>query len=174
MARYFALLRGINVGKHNVLSMEKLKKTFEKEQCENVSTYIRSGNALFDYQGIAITDLAQKLTEQVSDIVGALIPVRIFPCSLLMTTLEGNPFKEKIANQVHAFFNVEEEQSFPHEELNKLLLPSEQLVGLDDVMYLHAPEGLKKSKMIGKVEKLMGGKVTVRNLNTLNKMANLI
>lgn len=48
MTRYVALLRGINVGGKNVIPMAKLKACFEKEGLENVSTYIASGNVLFE------------------------------------------------------------------------------------------------------------------------------
>jgi len=47
MTRYVALLRGINVGGNNIISMEDLKKSFEHRGFEKVRTYINSGNILF-------------------------------------------------------------------------------------------------------------------------------
>lgn len=47
MATYVALLRGINVGGNNRVEMSKLKKVFESLGFENVSTYINSGNVIF-------------------------------------------------------------------------------------------------------------------------------
>lgn len=44
---YVALLRGINVGGNSKVEMSKLKESFEKLGCENVSTYINSGNVIF-------------------------------------------------------------------------------------------------------------------------------
>ena len=46
--RYVALLRGINVGGNNIIKMVELKACFEKMGCTNVSTYIQSGNVVFD------------------------------------------------------------------------------------------------------------------------------
>jgi uncharacterized protein (DUF1697 family) len=46
--KYVALLRGINVGGNNKVEMSKLKLTFETIGCSNVSTYINSGNVIFD------------------------------------------------------------------------------------------------------------------------------
>ena len=43
-----ALLRGINVGGRNLVSMADLRDAFESEGYRNVSTYIQSGNVLFD------------------------------------------------------------------------------------------------------------------------------
>jgi uncharacterized protein (DUF1697 family) len=44
---YVALLRGINVGGNNLISMPKLREAFEKEGHVDVRTYIASGNVLF-------------------------------------------------------------------------------------------------------------------------------
>lgn len=46
--RYVALLRGINVGGKNKVAMADLRKEFEHLGCRNVSTYIQSGNVLFE------------------------------------------------------------------------------------------------------------------------------
>ena len=46
--KYIALLRGINVGGNNKVSMAQLKLTFESLGFDNVTTYINSGNVIFD------------------------------------------------------------------------------------------------------------------------------
>ena len=46
--RYVALLRGINIGGNRKVEMKRLKTLFESLGYENVSTYINSGNALFE------------------------------------------------------------------------------------------------------------------------------
>ena len=47
MRIYVALLRGINVGGNNMISMKALKASFERLGFDDVSTYINSGNILF-------------------------------------------------------------------------------------------------------------------------------
>ncbi len=46
--RYVALLRGINVGGRNMVAMADLREAFEADGYEAVSTYIQSGNVLFE------------------------------------------------------------------------------------------------------------------------------
>lgn len=46
--RYIALLRGINVGGNNKVSMTELKECFESLGFTNVRSYINSGNIIFD------------------------------------------------------------------------------------------------------------------------------
>lgn len=48
MTRYVALLRGINVGGKGIVKMADLRAALEKIGLLNVSTYIQSGNVLFD------------------------------------------------------------------------------------------------------------------------------
>jgi uncharacterized protein (DUF1697 family) len=47
MSTYIALLRGINVGGHALVSMKELKTCFEELGFRDVSTYINSGNIIF-------------------------------------------------------------------------------------------------------------------------------
>jgi uncharacterized protein (DUF1697 family) len=47
MARYVALLRGINVGGKNLIPMPALRACFEREGFADLATYIQSGNVLF-------------------------------------------------------------------------------------------------------------------------------
>ena len=51
MARYVALLRGINVGGKNLIKMPALKACLEEGGLEDVVTYIQSGNVLFRATG---------------------------------------------------------------------------------------------------------------------------
>lgn len=46
--KYIALLRGINVGGNHKVEMKGLKALFESEGFLNVSTYINSGNIIFE------------------------------------------------------------------------------------------------------------------------------
>ncbi len=46
--KYIALLRGINAGKERRVEMKKLRALFESLGFDNVSTYINSGNVIFE------------------------------------------------------------------------------------------------------------------------------
>ena len=46
--RYVALLRGINVGGKNLISMADLRRELENAGYESVQTYIQSGNVIFE------------------------------------------------------------------------------------------------------------------------------
>jgi len=55
MARYVALLRGINVGGNNVIRMADLRACLEADGFDDVRTYIQSGNVVFTASGSVAT-----------------------------------------------------------------------------------------------------------------------
>lgn len=65
MTKYAALLRGVNVGGNNKISMPELKIAFEKQGFLNVSTYINSGNIIFEseYDESALKNVCERLIE---------------------------------------------------------------------------------------------------------------
>lgn len=46
--KYIAFLRGINISGKNKISMPELKKLLEENNYQNVSTYLNSGNIIFE------------------------------------------------------------------------------------------------------------------------------
>ena len=61
MARYVALLRGINVGGKNPIRMADLRVCFEQHGFADVATYIQSGNVLFTSAETSGTVLAERI-----------------------------------------------------------------------------------------------------------------
>jgi uncharacterized protein (DUF1697 family) len=67
MTRYVALLRGINVGGKNLIKMPALKAAFENDGFENVSTYIQSGNVLFDSPDSSSPQLTKRIERTLAE-----------------------------------------------------------------------------------------------------------
>ena len=65
--RYVALVRGINVGGRNIIAMADLRKIFEDAGFGNVTTYIQTGNVVFEAAGTRAkleSDIEALLTER--------------------------------------------------------------------------------------------------------------
>ena len=60
MTTYLILMRGINVGGKNKISMTKLKVFLEDQAFENVATYLQSGNAIVQSK-LAAGTIARKI-----------------------------------------------------------------------------------------------------------------
>jgi uncharacterized protein (DUF1697 family) len=67
LGRYVALLRGINVGGNNPIKMTALKACFEQHGFRNASTFIQSGNVLFDAPEAGRARLVRKIEDILTD-----------------------------------------------------------------------------------------------------------
>lgn len=63
---HVALLRGINVGGNNIIPMAALAKTFERMKLASVRTYIASGNVIFDAPKQDLRKLEQKIEKELA------------------------------------------------------------------------------------------------------------
>jgi uncharacterized protein (DUF1697 family) len=97
--KFVALLRGINVGGKNKVPMAELKSCFEELGCENVRTYIASGNVIFESKKSAAI-LAKEIQET--------LPKKFRLDSELITTfvLSHDQLK-KVINQAPKGFGTE-------------------------------------------------------------------
>ncbi len=90
MARFAALLRGINVGGKNLIKMSALKACFEEHGFEDVTTYIQSGNVLFSAKGRG-SELTSRVERALSVRFGADIPVVVRSRKQLQQIVDGAP-----------------------------------------------------------------------------------
>ena len=63
---FVALLRGVNVGGNNMISMRSLKESFEKLGFRDVITYINSGNIIFKVKEADARKLEAKIERMLS------------------------------------------------------------------------------------------------------------
>jgi uncharacterized protein (DUF1697 family) len=69
-----ALLRGINVGGKNLISMPALKACFEANGFDEVTTYIQSGNVIFGSADSRPGELARRIEEMLAAGRGMTVP----------------------------------------------------------------------------------------------------
>jgi uncharacterized protein (DUF1697 family) len=94
MTRYVALLRGINVGGHNV-KMERLRDIFTELGLANVRSYINSGNIFFDTDTDAADrdQLTHTIEQQLGQSLGFEVPVFLRTVPELEALLSQDPFR---------------------------------------------------------------------------------
>ena len=90
---YLALLRGINVGGKNKVPMAELKACFEELGCENVRTYIASGNVMFESNksSAELTEEIQETLPQQFKVDSELIKVLVLSRDQLQTAIDQAP-----------------------------------------------------------------------------------
>lgn len=92
MGKFVALLRGINVGGNNTVSMAELKACCEEAGFTNVRTYINSGNVLFESAETDIRKLTSKLEKCIGKQFGHYTPrILVLSHEQLQEAVRGAP-----------------------------------------------------------------------------------
>lgn len=89
--RYIALLRGVNVGGKNKLSMAELKESFKARSFSDVTTYINSGNILFSSDRDDVEQLKSHVEELILADFSLEIPVTLISGEELVESLSYAP-----------------------------------------------------------------------------------
>jgi uncharacterized protein (DUF1697 family) len=172
MDTWIALLRGINVGGRNILPMAELVADLESLDLRDVKTYIQSGNVVFRSSGEVPASLGVDIASAIENRHGFRPQVLIVSADQWKDAMESNPFPEAEAEPktLHLFFLASVPADPDLEALSIAQAPSERFHLTDRVFYLHAPDGIGRSKLAAKAEKLLGVPVTARNWRTVHKL----
>ncbi|MGD8732766.1 MAG: DUF1697 domain-containing protein [Anaerolineales bacterium] len=175
MKWYVALLRGINVGGRNSLPMDELTTLLEELGLTEVRTYIQSGNVLFRADEIDEAMIASQVREVIKKTKGFQPDVLVFSLEKLVASAKANPFPEgeHEPSRLHLSFAAENPSEADLDLLNGLKAESENFKLIGDVLYLHAPDGIGRSKLASSIEKALGVPSTMRNWRTVTKLLEL-
>ncbi len=172
MQTWIALFRGINVGGHNILPMAELKRELESLKLNNIRTYIQSGNVVFDSTTKAVPSLSEKITRRIKDRKGFRPQLLILSVSQLRRAIDSNPFPQAVSDPktLHFIFLAERASNPDLKALDDMKSSTESYKLTDRVFYLHAPDGIGRSKLAANVEKCLGIVTTGRNYRTIDKL----
>ncbi len=170
-----ALFRGINVGGNNKLPMKELVAVLEGLGLQGIKTYIQSGNVVFRSKATD-TQLATRIAAAIKKSHGFEPKVLLLDAGRLEKAIKANPFPEGEGEGNTLHFNFLE--SIPSKpdlaRIEKVRAASERWQLEGDVFYLHAPDGIGRSKLASGMERLLGVPMTGRNWNTVRKLKELI
>src|SRR5271169_2140546 len=92
MPIYISMLRGINVGGHKLIKMDKLRESFEALGFKQVKTYIQSGNVVFSAGKLSPLKLSKRIEERILTDFGFSVSVISRSSDEMARTIERNPF----------------------------------------------------------------------------------
>ncbi len=175
MKTWVALLRGINVGGKTTLPMKELVAMLEGMGARGVKTYVQSGNAVFRSTAANRAQISEYLASEIKRHRGFEPHVFILGVDALERAIANNPFPEAEADgsRLHLGFLGSVPESPELERLEALKKESERFRLIGSVFYLHAPEGIGRSKLAARSERLLGVPMTDRNWKTVCKLREL-
>jgi uncharacterized protein (DUF1697 family) len=175
MKTYVALFRGINVGGKNALPMKELVAVLEDLGARKVTTYIQSGNAVFVSLETDTSRLSNKISSEIKKRRGFEPHVLLLELEDVERAMKNNPFPEAVSDPqaLHAGFLASVPEKPNLNALESLKSDSERFQLIDKVFYLHAPEGIGRSKLAANAEKMLGVPMTDRNWRTVCKIGEM-
>jgi uncharacterized protein (DUF1697 family) len=172
--RYLALLRGINVGGKNLIRMPDLCRAFESAGCAAVTTYIQSGNVLFQRR----LENTAKLTLAIEAALGAE-----FACAPRIVVLTRRQLRRVVEAAPRGFGDDPDQYRYDVIFLKpparaRSLLPTialaegvDEAVAQNEVLYLRRLTArASQSRFSRLIRHPAYGSMTVRNWNTTREL----
>ena len=175
MKTWIALLRGINVGGHHLLPMKRLAAIVEALGGEGVRTYIQSGNVVFRCKIVSSAKLERAITDAIEAEFGFAPRVMLIAADAFAAAVAGNPFPHAEADHksLHLWFLDSPAAGADVVAMEAIKNPNERFALVERVFYLHAPDGIGKSKLAERVERLLGVAATARNWRTVTTLVEM-
>jgi uncharacterized protein (DUF1697 family) len=177
MARYVALLRGINVGGHRKVPMADLRRLLEGLGYTNVATLLQSGNAVFTSKEENPARVVTQIETALAGKLGFEVAVVLRTRDELAAAIEANPLagaEEAPSRFLVAFLSGLPDTRRLQELDPAAYLPDEfRVVGRE--IYGRFPNGVGESKLatVLLAKARLGVTPTTRNWSTVTKLLEL-
>jgi uncharacterized protein (DUF1697 family) len=163
------LLRGVNVG-GRTLPMAELREVVDSLGFDDVRTYIQSGNVLFSAPR---SPKPAVLEEAIERRFGLAVDVMLRSAAELRRVIERNPFPDAERSRLHVGFMAKKPPPKDVAALDEDAFVPERFAVVGAELYLHLPGGMGRSKLPDYVLRRLKVPTTLRNWNTVTKLAEL-
>lgn len=176
--KYIALLRGVNVGGKNKLSMADLKRVLEHEGFTDVYTYINSGNIIFSKPNMTAEQAKVAWETLLAEHFNLHVPVAIVTEDELMRALQNAPawWDNDAQSKHNAIFIISPASSADiFKQVGEAKPEFEKVASYGNVIFWSAPLATFSHTRWSKVSGYAAyGNITIRNANTTKKLAALL
>jgi uncharacterized protein (DUF1697 family) len=173
--RHVALLRGINVGGKHRVAMVDLVAQFQALGARDVTTYIQSGNVLFDAPARLVAGLPRAATQALLDRFGFEIPVVIRSADELAAVVDASPHADAPEDQRHVAFLAAAPTAAAAAKLDPARSPPDAFVLRGRELFLCLPNGVARTKLTcAYVDRVLATTSTMRNWRTTVTLRDLL
>ncbi|MCE1187915.1 MAG: DUF1697 domain-containing protein [Ignavibacteria bacterium] len=173
MTTYCVLLRAVNVAGKNKLPMEALRQICNDLGAKNTTTYIQSGNVVFNHITTDIFGLQKQIEHELQVRSSVITSAFILPHPRVEEILDSIPFKHY--DNKHLYITVLSKEADQHNTgLKKYASTNEDFFIIQNRIYLNLLNGYGNTKLNNTtVEKVFDCAATTRNYTTILKLAEL-
>jgi uncharacterized protein (DUF1697 family) len=175
MPRYIGLLRGVNLGGHNMVAMGDLRALLSRMGFEDVQTLLQSGNVVFGAAKKSPAALERELEAALAKTLKLEIDFHVRTADEWQAVIDANPFTaEAKADPARLLLTCYKAPLDPAKvkAAQAAITGRERLRADGRHLYMTFPDGQGNSKAAVVVGKMLG-RGTGRNWNTVLKLATL-
>ena len=173
-----SLFRGINVGGHNKIRMDDLKKVHEDLGLRDVVPYIQSGNVVFKSNSTDTAHIRTQIKESVAKTFGFSVEVLVRTADELREIIAKNPFAgqpDKESKWIVVLFLAAHPDDAAQEDLCKSYTGPEEIFIIGQEAYIYYSNSIGHSKLTNSLlEKKLKTAGTARNWNTVLQLQKLL
>ena len=176
MAKFVALLRGINVGGKNKIRMQELREALSDIGLDDVQTYIQSGNIVFNSEGKE-PGLAKSISDSIKSRWKIDVPTIVCSARSWNSFVKQNAF----LNMDLKFLALTVLAKPPKKSLSAAIQKNEkdflpdQFKIVTNRIYLYFPNGFSKTKLTNNYfESKLETVATTRNWRTVLKLQEML
>jgi uncharacterized protein (DUF1697 family) len=172
---FIALLRGVNVGGANSFSTKDFVDVLEATGLRNIETYIQTGNAVFQTDIKDAAGLSEKIKAGIQRKHAFAPDLIVLRLDEFDRAVAANPYRGADSNPkaLHLMFLASAPQNVELAAFEKYRARGEEFSLKGRVLYFWALDGVGRSKLFSRIEKLLGVAVTARNWRTACKLLEL-
>ena len=170
--RRIALLRGINLGSTNRVSMPELRALVEELGHADVQTLVQSGNVVFTSRAKPAT-LEKQLAKAIEEQLGVAAKVVVRTRDELAAVIDANPFPDtpNAAKNLHVTFLSAEPDAETAMQLADADFGDDRLAFRGREIYIAYKDGMGRSELAKRLGRAkLGVTATDRNWNTVTKL----
>jgi uncharacterized protein (DUF1697 family) len=176
MPSYVVLLRGINLGGRARVAMGRLRDVLSAGGYEDIQTYVQSGNVVFRSR-LGEKALAADVQRRLSDAFGLDIGIFVRTARQLADVAAHNPFLRPGVDpgrQLHVAFLEAVPPRRALAALDPHRAPPDELHPRGREVYVWAPNGIGRSKVLNGLDRILETTSTVRNWRTVTALLDLV
>jgi uncharacterized protein (DUF1697 family) len=166
-----SMLRGINVGGHNLIKMDALREVYGSLGFSNARTHVQSGNVVFTARTGDLGKMARRIEDAIEAQFACRPDVILRTVEEMRSVLQRNPFAiDADPAKLIVTFLASEPEKEAHarvraiEAIEKLHLEGREL-------FVYYPDGMGRSKLTpAMVDKALKMRGTGRNWNSVRKL----
>jgi uncharacterized protein (DUF1697 family) len=173
MTALICLLRGVNVGGHNMIKMDALRTLCESLGHRNVQTYVQSGNVVFQTDERDSAKMAAKIESAIEKKHGFRPDVVLRTAGEMRSVVAKNPFAKRKGIEpakLAVMFLASEPVAEIQDAVRKIKPDVEELFMIGRELYIYFPSGQGRSKLVPVLAKVLKDSGTARNWNTVMKL----